>query len=239
MRADSPALLLISHSTNPGEGYLDHCAETMSTHFAGCTRIAFVPYALADLDAYAKQSEARFDRMGVALQSVHRDSDPAAAMAQCDGVFVGGGNTFRLLQRARSLGLVEAIVGMVRSGVPYAGASAGSNLACPTIKTTNDMPIVDPAGLEALDLFPYQVNAHYVDRDPDVAHGGETREQRIAEFHEENETPVIGIREGTMLDHRPGRTTVLGPLRARLFRKGEATIELDSGSVVEDFVGFA
>lgn len=229
-------LLLVSNSTNPGEAYLDHCAHLLVSLFQGLADVAFVPYALANVDGYATQAEERFARMGIELRSVHREPDPARAIRQSAGVFVGGGNTFRLLERCRSLGLLEEISARVGDGAPYAGASAGSNLACPTIKTTNDMPIVDPHGLEALGIFPFQINAHYVDRDPDVAHGGETREQRIAEFHEENATPVIGLREGSVLEHNDGRTRLHGAKSARLFLVGADPKELSPGSVIEDFV---
>jgi len=150
-------------------------------------------------------------------------------------VFVGGGNTFRLLAQLRSKDLLDEIKRQVESGMPYAGASAGSNVACPTIKTTNDMPIVDPGGYEALGIFPYQINAHYVDRDPDVAHGGETRAQRIAEFHEENPTPVVGLYEGAMLRHEQGRTSLQGN-RALLFLQGTGAVQLAPGVNVETMI---
>lgn len=225
-------LLLISNSTNPGGGYLDHCADRIAAHFAESKQIAFVPYALADHETYAHTAEERFSQMGLLLRSVHRGQDPRTILSQSDGVFVGGGNTFRLLAQMRQKGLLEEIGSRVRSGMSYAGASAGSNVACPTIKTTNDMPIVDPHGLEALGLFPHQINAHYVDRDPDVAHGGETRAQRIAEFHEENPTPVIGLYEGAILYHQKGRTSLSGN-RALLFLRGEDPVELAPGDIVE------
>lgn len=223
-------LLLISNSTNPGEGYLDHCAVAITQHFASSSQVAFVPYALADMDGYADLAEQRFGRMGITMRSVHRATDPHALLADSDGVFVGGGNTFRLLARVRAIGLIEQIRQSVGEGKPYAGASAGSNLACPTIKTTNDMPIVDPGGLDALGLVPFQINPHYVDRDPDVAHGGETREQRIAEFHEENPTPVLGLYEGAMLHHAGGRTVLSGN-GAVLFRRGQGRVSLEPGEV--------
>lgn len=226
-------LLLISNSTNPGGGYLDHCADAIREHFAKCRRIAFVPYALADHDAYARQAEQRFEKLGLSLVTVHSAEDPDLALSQSDGVFVGGGNTFRLLAHLRSKGLLGQIRSCVNDGMQYAGASAGSNLACPTIKTTNDMPIVDPGGFEALGLFPYQINPHYVDRDPDVAHGGETRQQRIAEFLEENPTPVIGLYEGAVLHHKQGRTSLAGN-GAVLFLRGRAATRLAPGEIVED-----
>jgi dipeptidase E len=228
-------LLLISNSTNPGGGYLDHCVDQITDHFSETRQIAFIPYALADHEAYAHTAEKRFRRLGLLLASVHREEDPRTVLSRSDGVFVGGGNTFRLLAQLRSKGLLDEIKLRVESGMSYAGASAGSNVACPTIKTTNDMPIVDPRGFEALGLFPYQINAHYVDRDPDVAHGGETRAQRIAEFHEENTTPVIGLYEGAMLRHEKGRTSLHGN-RALLFRQGKAALELAPGVNFEEMI---
>jgi dipeptidase E len=232
----SKHLLLISNSTNPGHGYLEHCEAELWETFEGRTEIVFIPYALADHDGYSDLAESRFEAIGLRLRSAHRHPRPAEAVTAADGVFVGGGNTFRLLHRVRAFGLIEAIRSVIDRGAPYAGASAGCNLACPTIKTTNDMPIVDPEGFDALDLIPYQVNPHYVDRDPDVAHGGETREQRIAEFHEENDTPVIGLREGSLLRHIGGITTLHGDREARLFRRGRDPLEMSPGAVIEDIV---
>lgn len=154
-----------------------------------------------------------------------------AGRISADGVFVGGGNSFRLLKRLYETGLVEGIRQVVRRGDPYMGASAGSNVACPTIKTTNDMPIVEPPTLEGLGLIRFQMNPHYVDRDPDVPHGGETREQRIAEFHEENTAPVIGLREGSWLLVGADGVTLAGVKTARLFLIGEPPVELDPGPI--------
>lgn len=235
MSRQTGGLLLISNSTNPGEGYLDHCADVLSGHFEGAKQIAFVPYAMADLDGYAEMARRRFEKLGLKMISVH-EGDPVQAVSQSDGFFVGGGNSFRLLARVRSLGMIEAIRKRVGEGVPYAGASAGSNLAGPSIKTTNDMPIVDSGGLDALDLFRYQINPHYVDRDPDVAHGGETRAQRIAEFHEENETPVIGLYEGSLLIHRDFETTLRGNRGAVLFLRGAQPLAMSDGAIVERII---
>jgi dipeptidase E len=167
----------------------------------------------------------------VRLFSVHTSPDPAAALRDSDGIFVGGGNTFRLLDRMTALSLIGPIRTLAQSGVPYMGTSAGSNVACPTIMTTNDMPIVELPSFRALALVDFQINAHYVDRDPDVAHGGETRQQRIREFHEENTTPVIGLREGSWLSINEGEITLCGPNSARLFRPGEEPSELQPGSI--------
>ncbi len=142
-------------------------------------------------------------------------------------MFVGGGNTFRLLHDVRRLGLLDAL--RANPDCRYTGSSAGTNLACPTVKTTNDMPIVDPGGLDALDRVPFQVNPHYVDPDPASTHQGETREERILEFHEMNEVPVVGLREGAWL-HRTGDTLTLDGNTARLFRRGHEPEELVAGT---------
>lgn len=227
-------LLLVSNSTNPGEGYLDHCAAQVGACFAGCERLAFVPYALHDLDGYADRAESRFAELGLSLRSVHRSPDPVMAVREADGVFVGGGNTFRLLDRADRTGVLGALRAAATAGIPYMGTSAGINLACPTIMTTNDMPIVEPRSFRALGLIPFQINPHYVDRDPDVAHGGETREQRIAEFHEEHRTPVVGLREGSTIRVLGTTADLIGPRTARVFSPGAPPREIRPGPGVLD-----
>ena len=230
-------LLLLSNSTNPGEGYLDHCASVLTEHFGEGSRVAFVPYALFDHDGYAAKAEERFARMGIEARSVHRSPTPAQTIGEADGIFVGGGNTFRLLDRVIRTGLREAIREAIAHGIPYAGASAGSNLACPTIKTTNDMPIVEPPTFDALGLVEFQINPHYVERDPDTPHGGETRRQRIAEFLEEVDLPVIGLPEGSGLVVDGDAVEVLGDPGAVLFLRGSSSIPLDPGARVDEILG--
>ncbi|HSJ28496.1 MAG TPA: dipeptidase PepE [Acidimicrobiia bacterium] len=223
-------LILASNSSNPGGEYLGHLEEAIRHHFSDSTTVAFVPYALADLDGYSATAEGRFESLGVSLESVHRHPEPARVLAAADGVFVGGGNTFRLLDRLIRLGLVEPIRDLVAGGAPYMGTSAGSNVACPTIGTTNDMPIVQPPSFDGLGLVPFQINPHYVERDPDTPHGGETRRQRLAEFHEENDIAVVGLREGSWLD--VGASTVLrGPHPAVLFRRGFESMAIEPGEI--------
>ena len=147
-----------------------------------------------------------------------------------EAVFAGGGNTFRLLAKLYRLDLLAALRARALAGMPYLGASAGSNLACPTVRTTNDMPIVEPPSLTALGLVPFQINPHYQDPDPASTHQGETREQRIREYHEENELPVVGLREGAMLAVEGDRMTLLGSTRARLFRRGAEPEEFAPGA---------
>jgi dipeptidase E len=224
--------MLVSNSTLHGGGYLDHCAADMASFLgSSVTRVLFVPYALFDRDAYAVKARSRFEAMGYGLDSVHDVAGGAVrAVEHAEALFIGGGNTFRLLDALWREALIEPIRRRVRAGMPYVGTSAGSNVACPSIRTTNDMPIVEPPSFEALDLVPFNINAHYQDPIPGSTHMGETREQRIAEFHEENTPPVVGLREGAwLLVEEPGGV-LRGVNGARLFRRGEAPIEVASGS---------
>jgi dipeptidase E len=224
-------LLLISNSTQHGGGFLEYCADEIRDFLGASVKsLVFVPFALADHDGYAKKAGEAFRKMGYETTSLHEVVDPSAAVEAADGMFVGGGNTFRLLRTMQRLGLIEPIRNRVTAGMPYMGASAGSNLACPTIKTTNDMPIVQPDSFAALGLVPFQINPHYQDPDPDSRHMGETREQRIREFHEENAMPVIGLREGTMLRVEGQGMTLRGPRPARVFRRDEDPVEHPPGS---------
>lgn len=218
-------LLLISNSTMHGGGYLAHCADEIRQFLGAPSRVAFVPYALADHDGYEAKARSAFESLGSTLTSLHRQRDPCAALADADAVFVGGGNTFRLLDALYRTGLLQAIRRRVRDGMRYLGSSAGTNVAAPTIKTTNDMPIVAPPSFDALALVPFQINPHYLDPDPASTHMGETREERLRQFHEENDTPVLALREGCML-RVDGRALALrGSTAARLFRAGRPPAE--------------
>jgi dipeptidase E len=228
-------LVLASNSTNPGGEYLDHLEATIRLFFSDCSSVAFVPYALADLDGYGAIAEARFGRLGIRLESVHRHDLPAEAVSAADGIFIGGGNTFRLLDRLITHELIGPIRELVADGGPYLGTSAGANVACPTIKTTNDMPIVQPPTFEALRLVSFQINPHYIERDPDTPHGGETRTQRLTEFHEENDTPVIGLREGSWLEVQES-VKLQGPHPAVLFRRGFETISISPGEIPQEYL---
>jgi dipeptidase E len=215
-------LLLISSSTVHGYGYLDHPEPAMRAFLGAGSRVAFVPFAFHDHDAYTAKVRERLGRMDLDVVSID-DLDHA------DAIFVGGGNTFRLLKTLYERDLLSPIRDRVRAGLPYLGSSAGSVIAAPTMKTTNDMPIVEPPSFDALGLVTFQINAHYVDPDPHSTHKGETREERIREFLEENETPVAGLREGSILRVQDGTTTLLGEKTARIFRKGEEPMEAEPG----------
>jgi dipeptidase E len=224
-------LLLFSNSTQHGRAYLDHAAAPIRDFLGESVRtVVFIPYALLDHDGYERKAREVFKALGYELASLHASPSPSHVASTAQAFFVGGGNTFRLLRALQDQALLASIVERVRAGTPYIGASAGSNIACRTIKTTNDMPIVEPRDFHALDLLPFQINPHYLDPDPASTHEGETREKRIAEFHEENADPVLGIREGTWLCRERDSLTFHGPAGARLFRKGERPQEIPDGA---------
>jgi dipeptidase E len=230
-------ILLISNSTVHGRGYLDHAEQELRNFLGDAKTIFFFPYALADRDGYAANAAARFGEMGYSMTSAHTASDPAKAIAEIDAIFIGGGNTFRLLKALQDLELIEPIRRRVREGAPYIGSSAGSNVAGPTIKTTKDMPIVQPRSFDSLGLVPFQISPHFQDPDPNSTHMGETQEERIIQFLEENETPVLGMREGAWVRAGEG-TVVLGGTRgARIFRRGEMPVEKTTGDEIADLVG--
>jgi dipeptidase E len=238
MNSESPSrrLLLISNSTLYGSGYLDHAAVEISSFLGEVERVLFVPYALYDHNAYALLARERFRRMGYDLDSIHLARDPRQAVDGAEAIFIGGGNTFRLLKSLYDLDLMRAIRRRVDGGTPYIGSSAGSNVAAPTIKTTNDMPIVQPPSFDALGLVSFQINPHFLDPDPNSTHKGETREERILQFLEENETTVVGLREGAIILVEHGATVLKGTNGARIFLKGLEAMEVGPGTKLDDLV---
>ena len=218
-------LLLISNSTMHGGGYLDHCAAEIRDFLDTKKHVMFVPYALANHEEYADRAAKAFAAFGHQLFSVHRVRNPDAALEQAEAVFIGGGNTFRLLNRLYSMGLLHSIAARARAGLPYIGSSAGTNVATLSIRTTNDMPIVQPPSFTAMRLVPFQINPHYLDPDPASKHMGETREERLRQFHEEHTTPVLGLREGCMLRVEGTHMDLRGTTRARLFLHGREAQE--------------
>ncbi len=228
-------LLLLSNSRQPDREYLDHAETAVRALFEDIREILFIPFALQDHGAYTRTVAARFQPFGIAVRPVAPDQTARRAVENAPGLFVGGGNTFRLLHRIQECGLIEPIRRRVAGGMPYMGSSAGTVIAAPTLMTTNDMPIVRPATFEALGLIPFQINPHYLDADPGSRHMGETREQRLAEFHEENDVPVVGLREGAWLrvegpGSAPRSVRLEGLAGARLFRRGQATVEHAPGA---------
>jgi dipeptidase E len=227
-------LLLLSNSTNHGEGYLDHAMAEILAFLDGARRIAFVPFALYDRAGYAAKAAARFEREGLAVSGVTADAAGRETLEGADAVFVGGGNTFRLLDTLQKTALLHLLRDRALAGMPYLGASAGTNIAAPTIRTTNDMPIVQPATFDALGLVPFQINPHYIDPDPGSRHMGETREERLREYLEENEAPVLGLREGAWVRVEGEAASLGGARGARLFRRGGDPAELAPGADLRD-----
>jgi dipeptidase E len=232
-------LLLISNSTLHGSGYLDHAEREIREALGAIKRVLFVPFALYDRDAYAAQARKRFEEMGYGLESIHNATDPKAAGNQVDkaeAIFIGGGNTFRLLDSLYRFDLLGPIRRRVLEGMLYMGSSAGAVVAAPTIKTTNDMPIVEPPSFNSLGLINFQINAHYLDPDPNSTHMGETREVRINQYLEDNDTPVVGLREGCMIRLERGAHLLKGRTNARIFRRGSNPVELEPGSTLDEVI---
>ena len=215
---------------------MDHVEAAVRETMSGVGTILFVPWALNDLDAYTRTVRTRLEKMDFQVSGIHEHDDPVAAVAEAEAMFIGGGNTFRLLTRLFESGVIDTIRERVSMGMPYMGSSAGSNAACPTIKTTNDMPIVQPPSFEALNLVPFQINPHYLDPDPDSKHKGETREDRIREYHEMNDTPVVGLREGAWMRIEGDAFRLEGHKGARLFRRNAEPEEFAPGASL-DFLG--
>ena len=229
-------LLLISNSTSHGRGYLDHVEAEIRDLVGDRVRVVFFPYALHDRMAYAVRAEARLRKLGLECTSAHDVSNASLAIEQAQVLFIGGGNTFRLLHELQRNQLIEPIRRAVRAGVLYIGSSAGSIVACPTLKTTKDMPIVEPESFEALGLVPFQISPHYLDPDPRSTHMGETQQERILQFLEENDHPVIGLREGSFLRVEDHAITLKGPHQARIFRSGAPPIEVPSGADLQELL---
>jgi len=223
-------LLLLSSSTAPGMQFLEHADQAVRTVLGGARTVLFVPFASGDPDTYTSLVRASLARLDVRVTGLHVADDVPGAVRSAEAVFVGGGNSFRLLRTLIRLGALDVLRAVARDGVPYLGASAGSNLACPSIRTTNDMPIVEAAPLSALGLIPFQLNPHYLDPDSRSAHQGETRPRRIEEFLEENDVPVLGLREGAWL-RVSGRQAVLsGSSTGRLFRRHAEPTDVPVGT---------
>lgn len=224
-------LLLISNSTNAGEPYLQYPLPEIAKFLHGVKEVVFIPYAAVTFSyaEYERRVQARFAELGIRVRSVHRVTDPARLVRRAEAICVGGGNTFALTKKMQEQGLVAAILGRIKAGTPYVGWSAGSNVCCPTICTTNDMPIVEPLSFKAIGAVKFQINPHYLDANPE-GHAGETREQRILEYIAANPRRyVVGLREGCMLRYEEGRMELIGKRPMRIFKKGVEPFEVKAG----------
>lgn len=228
-------ILLLSTSTVHGSRFLEYAEGEIRAFLAGRGAVLFVPFARPGgitHEAYTELARGRFAEIGYDLLGLHEFADPVSAVHDAEAVFVGGGNTFVLLQALYDRNVLEPLRTRARGGMPYMGSSAGSNLAGLTIGTTNDMPIVEPPSFRGLELVPFNINPHYLDPDPGSTHMGETRETRIREFHRFNSQPVLGLREGAMLRVEGERASIEGSRGGRLFRAGDEPAEVDAGTDV-------
>jgi dipeptidase E len=233
-------LLLISNSTNAGEEYLAwplaHIVDFLQSHKV--KNVLFVPFAGISLapeslqlsyDRYEERVANIFKPFGINITSVHRKTNRAEAVNEHEAVMVGGGNTFHLVSCMHEYGLMEPIRRRIGQGMPFVGWSAGANVACPTMKTTNDMPICEPPSFTCLKVVPFQINPHYLDANPD-GHAGETREQRIQEFLIVNrDMTVVGLREGCLLEVHGDQINLVGKRPLRIFRSGLDPLEIQPG----------
>jgi dipeptidase E len=232
-------LLLISNSTNAGEAYLDYPKYQIRAFLGQEEKnCLFIPYAgvTISFDDYEARVKERFGEVGHSITSIHHAQDPVAAVREAEAIVVGGGNTFHLIKLIRDNGLIDAVREKVLSGTPYIGWSAGSNVACPSIRTTNDMPVVEPDSFDAFHLVPFQINPHYTDKNP-PGHAGETREDRIMEFLEANQDmTVLGLREGCMLLVENDSMKLIGDRELRIFRHGREAVELNNQQDLSSFL---
>ena len=228
-------LLLISNSTNAGEPYLKYPIAEIQKTLEGVTEVVFIPYAAVTFsyDEYERKVQERFNEIGIKVSSVHRAINKRNFVRHAQAIMIGGGNTFALLKKMQEEDLLDVIFRRVKAGTPYVGWSAGSNVTCPTICTTNDMPIVQPASFRAIGLVPFQINPHYLDANPE-GHAGETREQRINEYLEANRSRyVVGLREGCMLRLKDDKIELIGSRPMRIFKKGIETYEVQPGENID------
>jgi dipeptidase E len=225
--------LLLSNSTNYGQAFLEHAREEIADFLGSRKTVVFFPHALADHDSYVAKVQEALD--GV-CEVIGAHDVSATDLVSADAYFVGGGNTWRLSTLLHREGLAGLISRRVAEGASYIGSSAGTNVACLSIRTTNDMPILQPPSFRALGLIPFQINAHYIDAADTPTHMGETRETRIREFLEENDVPVLAMREGCWLRIESGTALLGGTRGARLFLRHKQPIEYHAGDRLDDLL---
>ena len=226
-------LIIASTSTVHGSDYLEYILSEISNLFKNTDEIIFIPYARPggiSHDDYTKIAQSAFEKIGKKVIGLHNFDNKDKVLIEAKGIFVGGGNTFVLVNQLYKLKLLEAIKTTVFNGTPYLGTSAGSNICGLTMSTTNDMPIVYPPSFKTFGFIPFNINPHYLDPDPNSKHMGETRETRIKEFHAYNTSPVVGLREGSYLEVKGNQITLKGSLQARIFEYDKKPYEVKSNT---------
>ena len=226
-------MIIASTSTVHGGNYLEYLLPTLEIHFRDCAEILFIPYARPggiSYDAYTDTVRSAFAKINKTVKGLHEFENAIEAIQNAQGIFTGGGNTFLLVTQLYQNKVMDVLAKVVENGTPYLGSSAGSNITGLTMQTTNDMPIIYPPSFKTLELIPFNLNPHYLDADLQSKHMGETRETRIKEFHAFNDTPVLGLREGSWLEVNGSTILLKGDLTARLLRQNQAPEELESES---------
>ena len=226
-------MIIASTSSLHGGDFLDYLLPELRIHFENCKTILFIPFARPSgitHEEYTKKVFVAFTKIGIAVKGIHEFEDALNAIKKAEGIFTGGGNTFLLVAQLYKNKMMNALTEAVKSGTPYLGTSAGSNICGLTMQTTNDMPIVYPSSFKTLGLIPFNLNPHYLDADMQSKHMGETRETRIKEFHSFNTIPVLGLREGSWLDVKGDKIILKGNFTARLFRQNQIPEEINSGA---------
>ena len=226
-------ILLASTSTVYGSGFLDYLLPELQHHFKDCKTLLFIPYARSGgmtHEEYTAKVALAFAKINIAVKGINEFDNPAEAVQNAEAIFTGGGNTFVLVSQLYKNQVMDVLSEKLKNGTPYLGTSAGSNIAGLTIQTTNDMPIVYPPSFQTLGMIPFNLNPHFIDSEGPDNHMGETREDRIKEFHVFNSIPVLGLREGSWLDIKGNSIVLKGNLKARLFRQNQQPEELESGT---------
>jgi len=229
-------MIIASTSTVHGSSYLAYLIPILKIHFNNVKELLFIPYARPggiSYDDYTAIANSAFSKMGINVRGIHEFEDPNKAIKKSEAIFIGGGNTFELVNQIYKNNVLSTLKQLIYEGTPYLGTSAGSNICGVNMRNTNDMPIVYPPSFTTLECIPFNINAHYLDPIEGSTHMGETRETRIKEFHVFNETPVLGLREGSWLEVLDNTITLKGKYTARLFRQNQNPIELESGVEVK------
>lgn len=228
-------LIIASTSTLYKGTYLGYLQQELEVLFRDVEEVLFIPYARPggiSHENYTKMAAKAFNNIGKNLRGIHTFENPRQAIKQAQGIFTGGGNTFLLVQQLHDNKLLSPITKAIINGTPYLGTSAGSNICGITMQNTNDMPIVYPSSFNTLGVIPFNINAHYIDPDPKTTHMGESRATRIKEYHTQNNTPVVGLPEGSWLEVIGDRITLKGNHRARIFEKGKDSYLLETASIL-------
>lgn len=230
-------IIIASTSTIHGSGFLEYILEDLKLHFKDTNNILFIPYARPSgisHEVYTEKTQITFSKIGKMVTGIHEFKNPTEAIKNAKAIFIGGGNTFVLVDQLYKNNLITVLQEAVNNGTPYLGTSAGSNICGLTLCTTNDMPIIYPPSFKTLAFVPFNINPHYLDPDPTSKHMGETRETRIQEFHNFNTQPVVGLREGSYLHVLNNEITLKGKLSARVFEYNKEPYEVETNSTLNN-----